>query len=334
MKATTQPLPTKEDALKAKNDVVKNVYFAILLELKELIKFLPTEYLRTYIEVDYSSIGLDSKHGFYSPLSHLQLEEKEGLYIISFARNYFFKQQLGNYLDSLMTRCVYKHTSQETTDIPIEDSLEIKIYNKDDFRNAKSLLDKGFKDGKKTTVELIIMKTTLNEIINPQPEVKQILFPVNHHPFIDTAHKNAEILRVFSGLIVDLRFILSKMNATEYRTYLLKQYPKTNALDEVLYEFTCVICELRLYKKDYCYRIEYETDGDITKVIGGYYRDALRAAYRATMYENTSHNLEDCITIHTNMVDHYSYFKNKLKETESPYCLKDVENPSRDWEQI
>jgi hypothetical protein len=38
----------------------------------------------------------------------------------------------------------------------------------------------------------------------------------------------------------------------------------------------------------------------------------LRIAYRNTSYEVTDHDLEDAIHIHTNMVDHYTYFKNRL----------------------
>jgi hypothetical protein len=175
------------------------------------------------------------------------------------------------------------------------------------------------------------MQSSIQQILTPPPFDKPVLFAVNHHPFIDTAHKNAEIQQVFSAIIVDLRYILSKMNCAEYRTYILKSYPKTTALNEVLYEFTCVLCELRLYKKVYCYRIEFETDTDITKIVGSHYRDALRVAYRATMFENTNHNLENSITILTDMVDHYSYFKNRLKEDEEGESLKEVETPSRDW---
>jgi len=31
------------------------------------------------------------------------------------------------------------------------------------------------------------------------------------------------------------------------------------------------------------------------------------------MWENTNHDLEDIVNIETNMQDHYTYFKNKLK---------------------
>lgn len=153
MKATTQTTPTKEVALEAKNQAVTASYFAIITDVKDFIKRYPTDYLRTLIEIDYNSIGLSTKHGFYSPLIHLQLEEHEGQNFISFARNFNFKQQIGNHLDSLLTRCVYKHTAEAYTSIFIEDALNVTLYNVDDFRQAMLLLDKGFKDCKKITIE-------------------------------------------------------------------------------------------------------------------------------------------------------------------------------------
>jgi len=154
MKQQNQVTPKAEETLTAKNECVKTAYFTTISEVKELIKLYPTDYLRTYIEVDYSSIGINTKHGFYSPLVHLQLEETEGQFIITFARNILLKQQVGNYLDSLLTRCVYKNTAEANTAVHIEDALSINLYKVDDFRHAKQLLDRGFKDCKKATVEV------------------------------------------------------------------------------------------------------------------------------------------------------------------------------------
>jgi hypothetical protein len=104
------------------------------------------------------------------------------------------------------------------------------------------------------------------------------------------------------------------MSNADYRTYLLTSYEVANKYDDqVLFEFTSVLCELRLSVKHYCYYLELETDSDIQKSVGGYnYRQMLRIAYRNTSYEVTEHDLEDSIDIHTNMVDHYNYFKSRL----------------------
>lgn len=155
MKTTTVTQPTHEEALKAKNEAVKKAYFATLAEIKELIKLYPTEYLRTYLEVDYSNIGFSNNHGFYSPLLHLRFEEQMGECTIYFAKNYNVKHQVGFYLDTVLTRCIYKHTSALNTEINIEDTLNVSIFRPDDYREAKLLLDKEFKGCKKVTVEPI-----------------------------------------------------------------------------------------------------------------------------------------------------------------------------------
>lgn len=168
----------------------------------------------------------------------------------------------------------------------------------------------------------------LQEILNPPDNLPPIFGVVNLNPPIDTAHKNTEIQRVYTTIIKDLREQLSKMNSIRYRSYLMRSYPNNGKMSRVICEFICVLCELRLSVRNYCYYIELETDSDLIKVIGDYhYRNILRAAYRVTMWENTIYNIEDCITIRTNLYDHYSYFKNKLKEGNSPDCLLAVEEP-------
>lgn len=154
MKKTTTPSETTEVAVNPRNEAIQRAYFALLSEVKSLIKFYPTDYLRTFFEIDYSSIALDCKHGFYSPMLHLRLEEHQEQLTICFAKNFTVKQQVGNYLDSLLTRSVYKHTAESNTEMNIEDALNVCVYNVDDYRQAKHLMDRGFKDCQKVTVEL------------------------------------------------------------------------------------------------------------------------------------------------------------------------------------
>ena len=152
MSKTTTNSASKEDALKARNEVVQAAYFTILKEIKAALAQYPTEYLRTFVEVDYSSLGLRSQHGFFNPLIHLQLEEAEGQLTILFSRNLAIKQQVGNHLDGLLSRIVYNQTAEANSAILIEDCLSAEAYQIDDFRQANNLILKGFKDGKKVTV--------------------------------------------------------------------------------------------------------------------------------------------------------------------------------------
>jgi len=170
--------------------------------------------------------------------------------------------------------------------------------------------------------------TIINSVIHPEPHERQILFPVNHNPYIDLRHKNMEVEKVFTLIIKDLRYQLSKMCAREHRTYILTSYELDEKYsDNILCDFICVMCSLTLCVKQYAYYMELETDSDITKVIGNYnYSKMLRAVYRNTMYECTNHDLEDCINIETNTNDHYSYFKNRLRSATHEDALIVVED--------
>jgi len=152
MSKTTSNSANKENALEAKNTVIKTVYQTILKEVKEALPQYPTDYHRTFVEVDYTSLGLSCKHGLYSPLIHLQLEEVEGQLLIMFSRNMTIKQQIGYRLDGLLNRIVYRNTAEGATPIFIEDAVTLETYNVDDFRQANNLILKGFKGGSKVTV--------------------------------------------------------------------------------------------------------------------------------------------------------------------------------------
>ena len=152
MSKTTTNSASKEDALKAKNDVVAGAYFTILKEIKAALPQYPTDYLRTFVEVDYNSLGLRCKHAFFNPLIHVQLEEAEGQLTILFSRNLTLKQQVGNHLDGLLSRVVYNNTAQANTSVFIEDCVSAEAYQVDDFRQANNLILKGFQHGKKVTV--------------------------------------------------------------------------------------------------------------------------------------------------------------------------------------
>lgn len=156
--------------------------------------------------------------------------------------------------------------------------------------------------------------TLLHSILNPPEPFSSVFGVVNLKPFIDTRHRNIEIAKVYSRIVADVRAILATMSYEKHRTYILSSYEVTNKYeDNVLFEFTCALCELRLSVKHYVYYLELETDSDLQKIVGSYgYKQMLRSAYRNTNYEVTEHNLEDSIDIHTNMLDHYTYFIQRL----------------------
>ena len=150
------------------------------------------------------------------------------------------------------------------------------------------------------------------DIFSPDIEFDQLCTPVNL--VNDTFHKNLEITRVYTLIVQDVRELLARMSYEQNRKFLLTNYEVTEKYsDNVLFEFTCVLCEIRLSVKQYCYYVELDTDTDLMKHIGGYpIRQMIRCAYKRTMKEHTDFQIEDCISINTNMEDHYSYFKNRL----------------------
>jgi len=158
------------------------------------------------------------------------------------------------------------------------------------------------------------MNTLIQEILTPAREPK-LLFTSDNPPFNDLRHKNVEVMRVYTNIVKDFRYILSRMNYNEHRTYLLTSYESNSKYaDNVLFDFVCVMCSLTLSVKKYAYYITLEADSEIAKVIGVHnYLKVLRAVYRATMQENTEHYLEECVDIQTCLNDHYSYFKNRIK---------------------
>jgi hypothetical protein len=162
-------------------------------------------------------------------------------------------------------------------------------------------------------------------ILDLQPEPVQAH---EHKPYVNLSNKNIEVGKAYTNIIQDMRWLLSRMTTKENRSYILTSYAVADKFtDNVLCEFVSIMCELRLCVNEYCYYIEMDTDSDITKVIGGYnYRKMLRSAYRNTSYENTRHDLEDCINIETNMQNHHSYFRNRLKEHDNPDTLIVIED--------
>jgi hypothetical protein len=162
-------------------------------------------------------------------------------------------------------------------------------------------------------------------ILDLQPAPTQSL---EHKPYINLSNKNIEVGKAYTNIIQDMQWLLSRMTTKENRTYILTDYEITDKyVDSVLCEFVSVMCELRLCVNEYGYYIELDTDSDITKVIGDYnYHKILRSAYRNTSYENTNHDIEDCINIETNMQNHQGYFRNLLKEHDNPDTLIVIED--------
>jgi len=172
------------------------------------------------------------------------------------------------------------------------------------------------------------MDLSIHDVLNAQPGEMQILFPKLLTAPINLRNKNVEVSKLYTNIIKEIRYLLSRMSYPEHRTYLMTSYEKVNTCAGcVLFEFVCVMCTLTLNIKEYCYSIELETDSDIQRVIGEYnYNKMLRAVYRLTMWENTAHDLEDIVSIETNMIDHYGYFIQQIRSTIEPGAMLVVED--------
>ena len=67
---------------------------------------------------------------------YISVADYFGKRMISFAKNFKVKPHIGNHLDTLITRCIYKHTSVEATKISVEDRLEEYTYHSSKFEDA------------------------------------------------------------------------------------------------------------------------------------------------------------------------------------------------------
>ncbi|RVU01275.1 hypothetical protein EOD41_04725 [Mucilaginibacter limnophilus] len=127
MQTTDKHKPSIEDA----NLAVSSAYEVIIAEVKALLPQFPSEQLRTYVErID------DSTSTFFSPMVLISVGNLIDERIISFAKNPEIKSYVGLYLDTAITRCIYKHTGIQATEINIEDRLEEYTYQYSKFEDA------------------------------------------------------------------------------------------------------------------------------------------------------------------------------------------------------
>lgn len=144
------------DVVQAKNAIVRKAYYAIITEIKQLLKHYPTEQLRTYIEATgYCLIGC-GEHSLYSPLLHISLGELNDELIISFAKNLEVKSYVGFRLDNTLIRCIYKYTDAGATDINIEDCVEEYEYGYRNYQLAKQYCDEDTGNYQMVTVESLL----------------------------------------------------------------------------------------------------------------------------------------------------------------------------------
>lgn len=163
------------------------------------------------------------------------------------------------------------------------------------------------------------MNQQITDFINHSRYESSALQIVKVKPDFDINAKNIEITKVYNGITKDLRQILSKLTHPEARTYMVTFNPhQFEPTPHIVHEFVCIMCTLTLsIYKDYRL-IELDTDYEIKRWIGAHnYDQMLRAAYRATMWETTQYNIEDCLQVNTEKVDHYDYFVKRLMAGEN-----------------
>ncbi|WP_295795070.1 hypothetical protein [Mucilaginibacter sp.] len=155
-------------------------------------------------------------------------------------------------------------------------------------------------------------------------------------PSNDLNAKNLEISRVYNGINKDIRYLLSRLTHEEARRYLVSYTPiEEQSTHNVVFEFVCIMCSLRLSIYKDCRIIELDTDYEIKKWIGGYnYDQLLRAAYRATMWETTQYNIEGCLQVNTEKVNHYDYWTGRLLEGETLNTSLLIEPPTTGIEDL
>ncbi|WP_345954762.1 hypothetical protein [Mucilaginibacter sp. PAMB04168] len=126
--------PSKQDqAIKTANEAVEKAYQAIIKQVKQILADCPTEELRTYVERTGKT---NESHSFYSPMVYISVGEYFGKRMISYAKNFKVKPHIGNHLDTLIVRSIYRLTSVEATKTNIEDRLEEYTYHYSKYDDA------------------------------------------------------------------------------------------------------------------------------------------------------------------------------------------------------
>jgi hypothetical protein len=133
METTNKTVKQDSQSAKSVNEAVEKAYLAIIRDIKQALALFPTEELRTYVERD--SLTNDS-HSFYCPMVYISVAEYFGKRLISYAKNMRVKPHIGNHLDTLLIRIIYKHTSLDATKVNIEDRLEEYGYNASKFEDS------------------------------------------------------------------------------------------------------------------------------------------------------------------------------------------------------
>lgn len=114
------------------NEAVEKAYHAIIKEVKQHLTLFPTEELRTFVE----RTGHLNAYSFYSPMVYISVADYYGKRMISYAKNFKVKPHIGNHLDTLISRTIYKLTSAEITKTNIEDRLEEYTYHSSKFQDS------------------------------------------------------------------------------------------------------------------------------------------------------------------------------------------------------
>jgi hypothetical protein len=123
----------QDQGVKNANQAVEKAYQAIIKQVKQILADCPTEELRTYVE----RTGKTSEsYSFYSPMVYISVGEYFGKRMISFAKNFKVKPHIGNYMDTLIVRSIYRLTSVDATKTNIEDRLEEYTYHYSKYDDA------------------------------------------------------------------------------------------------------------------------------------------------------------------------------------------------------
>jgi hypothetical protein len=135
-----------------------------------------------------------------------------------------------------------------------------------------------------------------------------------------TSGRNAEIHRVYNKIVYEIRLLLFKIPFKKKQRFIETDY-STNPKKDVFKEFVCLFCSVTLSTKNRNFIIEFDTDNETEKIIGSQaYNAFIRIAFKYSMADYTSFDIENCLQIDLNKTSQYDYFLKRQIEEDTRIC--------------
>ncbi|MDF3078013.1 MAG: hypothetical protein K0S09_1902 [Sphingobacteriaceae bacterium] len=127
--------------------------------------------------------------------------------------------------------------------------------------------------------------------------------------------------------MAEVLITISKLPSVQARRYSYTDNTKNALKPKVQLEFVCLFGTVTVILKKGVYLLEIDADLSSEYLLSRKdYLNLLRTAFKFTMFENTSENIEDLLTIVCSDTEHLQYYyKKKVSEPDTDYSFTAVQ---------